>query len=72
MRVEKPVRSLLKAVSWRIIATLTTTLLVFVFTQNIVISVGVGGSEFFLKIFIYYLHERVWNHFPFGKEQKSK
>jgi adenylylsulfate kinase len=72
MRVEKPVRSLLKAVSWRIIATLTTTLLVFVFTQNVVISVGVGGSEFLLKIFMYYLHERVWNLFHFGREQKSK
>lgn len=70
--MEKPVRSLLKAVSWRIVATLTTTLLVFIFTQNVVISVGVGGSEFFLKLFIYYLHERVWNHFHFGREQKSK
>ena len=70
--MEKPVRSLLKAASWRIIATLTTTLLVFVFTQDIVISVGVGGSEFFLKIFVYYLHERVWNHFRFGREQKPK
>ena len=70
--VEKPVRSLLKAVSWRIVATLATTLLVFIFTKDFVISVGVGGSEFLLKIFIYYVHERIWNLFNFGREQKSK
>jgi adenylylsulfate kinase len=70
--VEKHVRSVLKAVSWRIIATLTTTLLVFLFTGDFVISVGVGGSEFLLKIFIYYVHERVWNLFHFGREQRSK
>jgi uncharacterized membrane protein len=66
--VEKPVRSLLKAVSWRIVATLTTTLLVFIFTKNIVISIGVGGSEFLVKIFLYYVHERVWNLFHFGRK----
>jgi adenylylsulfate kinase len=70
--VEKPARSLLKALSWRIVATLTTTLLVFIFTGDLVISAGVGGSEFLLKIFIYYVHERVWNLFHFGREQKSK
>jgi uncharacterized membrane protein len=70
--LEKPVRSLLKALSWRIVATLTTTLLVFIFTGDLVISVGVGGSEFLLKIFIYYAHERVWNLFHFGIEQKPK
>jgi adenylylsulfate kinase len=70
--MEKPVRSLLKAISWRIVATSTTTLLVFIFTGNLIISIGVGGSEFFLKILIYYVHERVWNLFHFGREQKSK
>jgi adenylylsulfate kinase len=67
--MEKPIRSLIKAISWRIVATLTTTLLVFAFTQNFVISVGVGGIEFFLKIVIYYVHERVWNMLNFGRKR---
>jgi adenylylsulfate kinase len=66
--MEKRVRSLLKALSWRIVATLTTTLLVFIFTGDLVISLGVGGSEFLVKIFIYYAHERVWNLFHFGRK----
>jgi adenylylsulfate kinase len=66
--MERPIRSLLKSISWRIIATLTTTLLVFAFTQNLVISAGVGGIEFFLKIAIYYVHERIWNIVNFGRK----
>lgn len=65
--MEKRVRSLLKAISWRIVATSTTMLLVFLFTGNLVISVGVGSLELLFKTVIYYLHERIWNKSNFGK-----
>ena len=65
--MEKRVRSLLKAISWRIVATSTTILLVFLFTGNLVISVGVGSLELLFKTVIYYLHERIWNMSNFGK-----
>ena len=65
--MENRVRSLLKAISWRIVATSTTMLLVFLFTGNLVISVGVGSLEILLKIVIYYVHERIWNMLNFGK-----
>jgi len=68
--MEKPIRSLLKAISWRIVATLTTILLVFIFTGDLVISGSVGFLELFLKILIYYVHERVWNLLNFGRERK--
>jgi uncharacterized membrane protein len=68
--MEKPVRSLAKAVSWRIVATLTTILLVFIYTGNLVISGSVGASELVLKIVIYYFHERVWNFSGFGRERR--
>lgn len=67
--MEKPVRSLLKAISWRIVATLTTIVLVFVSTGNLVISLGVGFSELIIKIIIYYVHERIWNLVGFGREK---
>ena len=60
----------MKAISWRIIATLTTVLLVFVFTRNLVISFGVGFLEFFFKILVYYLHERVWNLIQYGRKKE--
>lgn len=65
--MEKRVRSVAKTMSWRIVATSTTILLVFLFTGNLVISVGVGSLELLFKTVIYYLHERIWNKSNFGK-----
>ena len=69
--VETHARSVVKAISWRIVATLTTILLVFVFTRDFVISLGVGSLEFLLKILIYYLHERVWNMIQYGRKEPT-
>jgi len=66
--MENRVRSIVKAISWRIVATFTTILLVFLFTGNLIISVGVGSMELLLKIVIYYIHERIWNMSNFGRE----
>lgn len=70
--METRARSLAKAISWRIFATLTTMLLVFAFTGNWAVSEGVGLTELVSKIIIYYVHERVWNLLRFGKVQKVK
>jgi uncharacterized membrane protein len=63
-------RSVAKAISWRIVATVTTIFLVFAFTGNLVISGGVGLTELITKIVIYYVHERVWNAIGFGRIKK--
>lgn len=67
--MEKNVRSLAKSVTWRVVATSTTILLVFFFTGNIVVSTSVGALEFMVKAVIYYIHERVWNMSSFGREK---
>ena len=67
--MEKPSRSLVKAISWRVVATLTTMFLVFMFTGDLVLSGGVGFTELFLKILIYYVHERIWNLIDFGRKR---
>lgn len=69
--MENRVRSLMKSITWRIVATLTTMLLVFLFTASLAISAGVGALEFLLKMIIYYLHERIWNAYNFGRESPT-
>ena len=66
---EKAVRSLVKAVSWRIIASIATIVLVFLATKNISISLGVGAVEIVTKFFLYYFHERIWNIVSWGKKE---
>ena len=54
-------RSLAKALSWRITATLTTALIAYIVTGEIGTAVMIGGIEFILKFLIYYGHERTWH-----------
>jgi uncharacterized membrane protein len=56
--------SILKAFSWRIVATLTTGLIAYGITGELDTAIMIGGIEFLLKIFIYYLHERAWQILP--------
>ncbi|MBT3428349.1 MAG: DUF2061 domain-containing protein [Gammaproteobacteria bacterium] len=64
MANESRLRSLSKAISWRVIATLTTMLITWWVTGNINAALLVGSVEFFAKFVIYYLHERVWLKIP--------
>ena len=63
---ESHLRSLLKAMSWRILATLTTIMIAYFITGEIDIAIMIGGIEFVLKFVIYYLHERAWQAIPRG------
>ena len=67
---ESRLRSILKAISWRIVATLTTGTIAYFVTGNIEIAVTIGGTEVVLKIFLYYFHERAWQMMPMGTIRK--
>ena len=66
---ETNARSVAKALSWRILGTVATSALVFIFTGRLVLSLAVGGVEFVSKIGLFWVHERVWNRLRFGKKQ---
>ena len=63
---ESHVRSILKALSWRILATLTTGLIAYFITGDVSTAIAIGSIEFILKFIIYYLHERAWQIVPRG------
>ncbi len=64
-------RSLAKTISWRIIAVIITTLTVYIFTGDVVLSVGAGLVDSAIKIFAYYGHERMWNRIDFGRRKEA-
>ncbi len=63
---ESHVRSIIKAVSWRCIATGTTFGIVFVVTGKLTFATSVAGVEVVAKMVFYYLHERAWQWLPRG------
>ncbi len=60
-------RSVVKAISWRVTGTLDTILISFLITGKIKMAVSIGFVELFTKIFLYYVHERIWNKIKFGR-----
>ena len=62
------VRSIVKALSWRITALIVTSVLVLVITGSMEFAAAVGAADAVIKIGLYYLHERVWNRSRFGRE----
>lgn len=62
-------RSVAKTISWRIIASTTTMLIVWIFTGSVTLSLAVGGLEFTSKLLLYYWHERLWNRSEWGRER---
>ena len=59
-------RSVAKSLSWRTVATLTTILIVLLFTGEIELAVAIGGVEVVAKLVIFYLHERLWQKAGWG------
>ena len=52
--------SLLKTISWRIIATLITTVVAWLITGEVKFAASIGIIDALIKLFFYYLHERMW------------
>ncbi|MEL7220477.1 MAG: DUF2061 domain-containing protein [Bacteroidota bacterium] len=67
---ESRLRSVLKALSWRVIATTTIILIAYFTTGNVDAALKIGFIEFFIKFALYYLHERAWQAAPRGSVRK--
>ena len=52
--------SVVKAFTWRFIATTITTLLVLLMTGELHLAAKVGALDIVTKLIAYYLHERGW------------
>ncbi len=70
--MESHKRSILKALTWRLLATVITTLVVYLFTKEVVLSLGIGFVDAAIKMFTYYGHERLWDRISFGRRKEIR
>jgi len=63
----KPIRSLVKAITWRISATIDTFLIGYVITGRLDLASSIAFFEILTKGFLYYFHERFWNKTKWGR-----
>ena len=67
--LETKSRSLAKAVSYRVFGSISTAAIAFWFIGDIKSALSVGGLDRGVKIVLYFIHERMWDHVPFGRQQ---
>jgi uncharacterized membrane protein len=63
---ERPLRSLFKALTWRMTGSVDTFILSFIFTGSAKLSAAISGTELMTKLVLYYGHERIWARIKFG------
>ena len=63
---ESHLRSIIKGLTWRIVATSAIIIIAYYTTGEIELALKIGFIEFFIKLLLYYLHERLWQLIPRG------
>ena len=67
MSAELKKRTLVKTMTWRVTASITTFLIAWILTGDLLIGISIGSIEAIAKIFLYYYHERIWNNINWAK-----
>lgn len=62
-------RSIVKGISWRLLATSTTIIIVYIFFGRLDLAIAAAFIESILKIGLYWAHERVWFQIKFGRKK---
>ncbi len=66
--METHLRSLAKAISWRVVATLVTTIVVWILTGKLSLGILAGLTDGLAKIGLYWAHERGWQYIHWGRQ----
>jgi len=62
-------RSVVKGISWRVVATTTTIIIVYVFFGRLDLAIAAGMIESVLKVGLYWAHERAWFKIRWGRKK---
>ena len=58
--METKTQSILKAITWRILATIVTAIVLYIYTGKLKETTVLTLVLAFISTFAYYLHERIW------------
>ena len=62
-------RSIVKGISWRVVATTTTVIIVYIFFGRLDLAIAAGLIETVLKVGLYWAHERAWFKIRWGRKK---
>ncbi|MDA0740130.1 MAG: DUF2061 domain-containing protein [Nitrospirae bacterium] len=65
--METHLRSVVKGMSWRLVATMVTTIVVYIYSGELAAAAIVGSIDAVAKIGLYWGHERIWQGIHWGR-----
>lgn len=63
------IRSIVKGISWRVIAAVITMTIVFIFFGRLDLAIATGLIETVFKLSLYWMHERMWIKIRWGRKR---
>ena len=60
-------RSLVKAISWRITASLATFIISMIVAGDFSVAGTIAGIQLVVNFLLYFMHERIWNRIRWGQ-----
>ena len=81
LKKDSPTRSILKAISWRVIASSATFVISYIVvkqstnetdTQVLKFATAIASVDVVAKLILYYFHERLWTNIYWGKYWSKK
>ncbi len=72
MFYEKHSRTIIKSITWRIIAFISSIIVLYILTNDLKTAINHSLLIHLVKTVLYYIHERTWNLTNFGLELKNK
>jgi uncharacterized membrane protein len=54
-------KSIAKTITWRIVALVITSTIVFIYTNDLTFSTSIAMLDLIIKAVAYFIHERCWN-----------
>lgn len=70
--METRARSIVKAATWRIGGLAATVAVVWIVTGRVGLAATIGVADTAVKLFAYYVHERVWARIRFGRPRSPE
>jgi uncharacterized membrane protein len=61
-------RSLVKAVTWRLLGSIDTFIISYFVTHQLVFAASIASVETVTKVLLFYFHERVWAVVGWGRQ----
>jgi uncharacterized membrane protein len=66
---ENPARSVVKAITFRIIIIISDTIVMYLIVRRIDLALSVMAASNIVSMLLYYIHERTWNRIHWGKRK---